>query len=212
MKLKTLLSAVALASAALAATSANAAFVNGSTSFTGGFIQPAAFTNLPNSIVSNLSAFSIDSAGFATGSTGDFWGSVSGPAVANSFNLAISPVVLFTDGGFTFQLTSYMPAVPVAFTCTTFQCTDGIGFTGLGTVTGNGYQATGFTMSWSGQGSCNESATTANACGEGGATASWSASISATGRDSNQVPEPGSLALIGLALAGIAVTSKAKKA
>ena len=180
MKLKTLLSAVALASAALAATSANAAFVNGSTSFTGGFIQPAAFTNLPNSIVSNLSAFSIDSAGFATGSTGDFWGSVSGPAVA--------------------------------FTCTTFQCTDGIGFTGLGTVTGNGYQATGFTMSWSGQGSCNESATTANACGEGGATASWSASISATGRDSNQVPEPGSLALIGLALAGIAVTSKAKKA
>ena len=198
MQFKKIAAVVALASAAL---SANAAFVIGGTSFAGGFNQPGAFTNLPGSIVSTLASFSIDPAAFAVGSTGSFSGVVGGAAVSNSFDKALPGTVLFTDGGFTFTLLSYAPSTSVAINCTGAQCTDSIAFTGLGEVSGNGFQTTGFTMSWSAQGSCNENGSTGTCAA--GATGSWSASISATGSAPVTVPEPTSLALVGLALAGV---------
>jgi len=97
--------------------------------------------------------------------------------------------------------------------CPLAQCTDSLAFTGFGVVTGNSFTPTGFTMSWSAQGSCNESTTLLGQCVLGSGTASYSASISATGVEPpSRVPEPGSLALVGLALAGVAFARKAKKA
>lgn len=206
MQFKKLATAVAIATAALAATSANAAFVIGGTSFAGGY-NAGAFTNLPNSIVSGLTSFSIDPAAFAVGSTGSFVGFVGGAAGANSFSLGTTPVLMFTDGGFTFTILSFGPPAIVPFACIGAQCIDTIAFNGIGQVTGNGFQPTGFTMAWSSQGACNESAQVPNTCAPG-ATASWSASIAATGTDPIVVPEPTTLALVGLALAGVGFTAR----
>jgi PEP-CTERM motif len=201
---------VSILAAGLTAGVAQAAFVNGSMSLSdGGLTVPPVPST---SIVSQLTSVTQGTAN-TNSCTGDL--SLAGvclaaTAASGTISLTAPAGTVYTYAGFTFTLTSVTNIVrtPLASTGVGSQLADALAFTIIGTVSGNGFQPTTFSGLWTGNGSCQ--GTTGPATCTSNVTASWSVSLTALGTPT--VPEPATLGLIGIALAGLGFAARRKQA
>ncbi len=208
-KLKAL---AAVAAGVLSVGVAQAAFINGSLSISdGGLTLPG----LPStSIVSELTSITQGSPVAANGCTGDFGVS------ADCFGVQATTSTISIPGnsgtyswnGFTFTINSITNVTPTALhgaAGTNVLLSDALLFQVSGTVTGGAFDPTAFSGIWTANGSCagDNPPATCNA----NASASWSVSLTALGQETT-VPEPASIALIGIGLAGLGLARRRKQA
>ncbi len=215
-KLTGILSVLAL-SAGLT-TQANAAFINGSISFSGGLDA----TTLGD-IVSPLVTFTPSGLVLASGSTGSPdgfdafapYGNQDGLASAFAFtDVGIQSTIIFTTADYTFELLLSDNRTPSAISCDgAGLCTDSTAVDVSGsvypTVPTAGIDPTSFAGTYTANGSCQGPAN-GNSC-TSDRTASWSASLTALGVQPPRItPEPEALALLAMGFLGAGAARRRK--
>ncbi len=181
-------------------------FISGGIGFSDGFDSSGTTT----SIVSQLNAIDVQANTLAQACSGDFGaGCFVIGNFANDFTLGVNSLV-YQYGGFTFTVPAVGFGVPVrtALTCADGKCSDNLQFLAVGVVSGAGFADTAFILNWNAGGTCNEDPNNPGQCGSN-VTPTWNSNLVALGRQT--VPEPGSLALIGIALAGLGFARRRKQ-
>lgn len=210
MQIKQMLTAVSLAAAAVVSPLANAGAITGAITFADGITNP---NHGAMDIVASLTTFSQGAMSFATGCITFTPCNVLTPN-GFTYSFAGGPgQLVYQTGTFTFYVDSFsLIAMQPPFACTPSpgggqQCQDHLTFNGTGYVhdSSGTYADTIIGLGFGVNGGCTDSD------GDGKCDSNWTASYDTTITANGvlrQIPEPTTLALIGLGIAGLGLSRR----